>query len=89
MNGSGVLSKLVKQGSILLALDLLNHLTNKKLNKKRIELVLQIGDIWVLASIIAPRCCVQFYKLEGNDNFKIRDHILRISCTRHVAHMFC
>jgi hypothetical protein len=37
MDGSGVLSKSMKQGFTLLALGLLSHLENQILNKKKIE----------------------------------------------------
>ncbi len=73
----------------LLAFGLLSHLENQVLKKERIESVPQIGNIQLLVSNMAPRCCVQFYKLEIDDNFRIGDYILRISYTKQVVHMLC
>jgi hypothetical protein len=41
----------MKQGSCLLALDLLSQLENQRLQKEKINSILWIGDIWVPSNI--------------------------------------
>jgi hypothetical protein len=47
MDGNGVLSKLVKLGSISLTLGLLSHLENQRLEKEKIKSIPRVGDLWI------------------------------------------
>jgi hypothetical protein len=81
MDGNGALSNPVKQGSISLALGLLNHLENQRLERERIKSITRVGDLWIPLNVTIPRCCAQFYMLKIDDRIKIGDCILKISHT--------
>jgi hypothetical protein len=58
MDGNEISFRPTIQGSTLLVLGPLSKLEDQRLERKKIELVFSIGDIWTPSDIIILGCCV-------------------------------